>query len=219
MHNGWRTTRWVKHSTWQPWLENRFQRYVAQMKQPSHISFLSSFFATFAPTFTPVTECYLSIPCVNNSHHTYNDKTLSPFNKYYSFLSLEYVDWVLSSSKFWGMTKLSLLTLPLPAVSSSAFFTRSVWEIGREAIEGSSLVIVGRQIGDRRIFRHMTFSSLENGLDLLNGRKIPVSKILLKDEEEVWESLSVILEIESDVLTRDGLGCLISWGELVGVIK
>lgn len=65
----------------------------------------------------------------------------------------------------------------------------------------------------------MTFSSLENGLDLLNGRKIPVSKILLKDKEEVWESLSVILEIESDVLTRDGLGCLISWGELVGVVK
>lgn len=64
----------------------------------------------------------------------------------------------------------------------------------------------------------MTFSSLENGLDLLNGRKILVSKIL-QDEEEVWESLSVILEIESDVLTRDGLGCLISWGELVGVVK
>lgn len=64
----------------------------------------------------------------------------------------------------------------------------------------------------------MTFSSLENGLDLLNGRKILVSKIL-KDEEEVWESLSVILEIESDVLARDGLGCLISWGEPVGVVK
>lgn len=64
----------------------------------------------------------------------------------------------------------------------------------------------------------MTFSSLENGLDLLNGRKILVSKIL-QDEEEVWESLPVILEIESDVLTRDGLGCLISWGELVGVVK
>lgn len=77
---------------------------------------------------------------------------------------------------------------------------------------------MGRQIGDRRIFRHMTFSSLENGLDLLNGRKILVSKIL-QDEEEVWESLPVILEIESDVLTRDGLGCLISWGELVGVVK
>lgn len=78
---------------------------------------------------------------------------------------------------------------------------------------------MGRRIGDRRIFCHMTFSSLENGLDLLNGCKIVVFKIPLKDEEEVWESLSVILEIESDVLTRDRLGCLISWGELVGVVK
>lgn len=65
----------------------------------------------------------------------------------------------------------------------------------------------------------MIFFFLENGLDFLNGCKIFVFKIFFKDEEEVWELLLVIFEIELDVLICDGFGCFIFWGELVGVIK
>lgn len=61
----------------------------------------------------------------------------------------------------------------------------------------------------------MVFSSWENGSDLLIFCKIDS----FKGEEEVCESLRVVAEIELDVLIRGGLGCLLPWRELIGVVK